>query len=107
MHVLSFSSYNLGYHSSSHGSIGSIVARATSTNSPSSALSSCDTCLIRSVTLRAYLQGLLYIGYVYIGNTIGLAVRLPAGLFIGSIANIIGVADYAGALRAVFAVLVD
>jgi len=39
-----------GYHSSSHGSIGSIVVRATSTNSSSSALSSCDTWLIRSVT---------------------------------------------------------
>jgi len=41
-----------GYHSSSHGSIGSIVVRATSTNSSSSALSSCDTWLIRSVTKR-------------------------------------------------------
>jgi len=43
-------SCDLGYHSSSYGSIGSIVACATSTNSLSSALSSCDTCLIRSVT---------------------------------------------------------
>jgi len=42
-------SYDLSYHSSSHGSIGSIVAHAASTNSLSSALSSCDTCLIRSV----------------------------------------------------------
>jgi len=54
MHVLNFLSYNLSYHSSSHSSIGSIVARATSTNSSSSALSSCDTYLIRSVTGRGH-----------------------------------------------------
>ena len=47
-------SYDLGYHSSLHGSIGSIVAHAISTNSSSSALSSCDTCLIRSVTVVKY-----------------------------------------------------
>jgi len=44
---------DLGYYFSSHGSIGSIVAHATSTNSSSSALSSCDTYLIRSVTLAS------------------------------------------------------
>ena len=37
------------YQSSSHGLIGSIMARATSTNFLSSALSSYDTKLIRSV----------------------------------------------------------
>jgi len=37
------SSCDFAYHSSSHGLIGSIVARATFTNSLSSALSSCDT----------------------------------------------------------------
>jgi len=42
---------DLGYHFSLYGSIGSIVARATSTNSLSSALSSCDTYLIKSITL--------------------------------------------------------
>jgi len=47
------SSCDLGYHSSSYGLMGSIVARATSTNSLSSALSSYDTCLIRSVTAMA------------------------------------------------------
>ena len=41
-----------GYYSSSHSLIGSIVVRAMSTNSSSSALSSCDTWLIRSVTLN-------------------------------------------------------
>jgi len=41
---------DFAYHSLLHSSIGFIVARATSTNSLSSALSSCNTCLIRSVT---------------------------------------------------------
>jgi len=52
-------SYDLGYHSSSHGSIGSIMACATSTNSSSSTLSSCDTCLIRSITILALKTTLL------------------------------------------------
>jgi len=43
-------SYNFAYHSLSHSSIGSIMAHATSTNSLSSALSSCDTYLIKSIT---------------------------------------------------------
>jgi len=42
-------SYDFTYHSSSHGLIGSIMACATSTNSLSSALSSCDIYLIRSI----------------------------------------------------------
>jgi len=60
-------SCDFAYHSSSHGSIGSIVAHATSTNSLSSALSSCDTYLIRFVTyikvfkLLAYLSTKAYI----------------------------------------------
>jgi len=49
MHVLSFLLCDLGYHSSSHSSIDSVVACVTSTNSLSSVLSSCDTYLIRSV----------------------------------------------------------
>jgi len=44
--------YNLSYYFSSRGSIGSIVAYATSTNSLSSVLSSCDTWLIRSVIIN-------------------------------------------------------
>ena len=46
-------SYNLGYYSSSHSLIGSIVAYTTSTNSLSSALSSYDTYLIKSITLTS------------------------------------------------------
>jgi len=53
MRVLSFSLYNLSYHSLSHSSIGSIIVCATSTNSSSSALSSCDTYLIRFITLTS------------------------------------------------------
>jgi len=45
--------YDLGYHSSSYGLIGSIVACAMSINFLSSALSSCDTYLIRSITLTS------------------------------------------------------
>jgi len=41
---------------------------------------------------------------VYAGSTAGLAVWLFAGLAVGSIAGAEGVADYAGPLRAVFAV---
>ena len=47
-------SCDLSYYSSSYGLIGSVVAYTTSTNSLSSALSSCDTCLIRFVTLFRY-----------------------------------------------------
>jgi len=44
---------------------------------------------------------------VYIGNTIGLAAQLLAGLVIGNTISIIGVADCAGALQAILAVPVD
>jgi len=47
---------------------------------------------------------LLYIGRVYVGSTVGLAARLLAGLAIGSIASIEGVAGCAELLRAVLAV---
>jgi len=50
IHVLSFLLYNLSYHSLLHSLISFIMAHATSTNSLSSALSSCDTYLIRSIT---------------------------------------------------------
>ena len=43
--------YDFGYYSLLYSLTGSIVACATFTNSLSSALSSCDTYLIRSVTL--------------------------------------------------------
>jgi len=46
----------------------------------------------------------LYIGYVYIGSTVELAIRLFVGLAIGSIVGVEGVADCAGLLRAVFTV---
>jgi len=49
---------------------------------------------------------LLYIGYVYVGSTAGLAAWLLTGLAINSAANIKGVVDYAGPLRTVFTVLV-
>jgi len=42
---------DLNYYSSSHSLIGSIMIHAISTNSSSFTLSSCDICLIRSVTL--------------------------------------------------------
>ena len=58
-------SYDLGYHSLSYSSIGSIIARATSTNSLSSALSSYDTCLIRSITSSAGTK-ILNISYSFI-----------------------------------------
>jgi len=45
--------YDFTYHSLSHGLIGSIIVHATSTNSLSSALSSYNTYLIRSVTLAS------------------------------------------------------
>jgi len=45
--------YNLSYYSLSHGLISSIIAYAISTNSLSSALSSCNTCLIKSITLTS------------------------------------------------------
>jgi len=45
--------YDLSYHSSLYSSIGSIVAYATFTNSLSSALSSYNTYLIRSITLTS------------------------------------------------------
>jgi len=44
---------DLGYYSSLHSLIGSIIAYAIFTNSLSSALSSCNTYLIRSVTLTS------------------------------------------------------
>jgi len=44
---------DLNYHSSLHSLIGSIVAYVTFTNSLSSALSSCDTYLIKSITLAS------------------------------------------------------
>jgi len=47
---------------------------------------------------------LLYIGYVYIGSTAGLAARVFVGLATGSMASVEGVADCAGPLRAVFMV---
>ena len=56
--------------------------------------------------LRAYLQGLLYIGQVYAGPTAGLAVRLAAKLMAGYMASAIGVTDHARVLRAIFVVLV-
>jgi len=43
--------YDVIYYSLSYGLIGSIIAYATSTNSLSSALSSYDTYLIKSITL--------------------------------------------------------
>ena len=43
--------YDFAYYSLSYSLIGSIMAYAMSTNSLSSALSSCDICLIKSVTL--------------------------------------------------------
>ena len=48
-------SCDLGYHSLSYGLRGSIMACALSTNSLSSALSSCDTQLIKSVIKIALL----------------------------------------------------
>ena len=53
MYILNFLLYNLGYHSSLYSLIGSIIAHTTSTNSSSSALRSCDTYLIRSITLAS------------------------------------------------------
>jgi len=47
---------------------------------------------------------LLYIGRVYTGNIVKLAVQLFTGLAIGSTAGAKGVAGYAGLLRAIFAV---
>ena len=55
MHILNLPSYDFSYYSSSHSSIGSIVVRATSPNSSSSVLSSCNTYLIRSVTSRRHI----------------------------------------------------
>jgi len=57
-----FRHVTFGYQSSLYSLIGSIVARATSTNSSSSALSSCDTWLIRSITILAPLR--LFSGYL-------------------------------------------
>jgi len=48
---------------------------------------------------------LLYIGYIYAGSTARLAVWLFAGLAIDNIASIKGVADCAGPLWTVLAVL--
>jgi len=45
--------YNPSYHSLLHSSIGSIMAYAISTNSLSSALSSCNTYLIKSIILAS------------------------------------------------------
>jgi len=57
LHIPRTTSCNLlcdfAYHSSSHSLIGSIIARATSTNSLSSALSNYDIYLIRSITLTS------------------------------------------------------
>ena len=47
---------------------------------------------------------MLYIGRVYTRPTVGVASRLAARLTVGCTAGIIGVANYTGALRAVFAV---
>jgi len=44
------------------------------------------------------MRGLLYIGYIYAGSTVGLAIRLLMGLAVGSIAGVEGVADYIGLL---------
>jgi len=49
------------------------------------------------------MRGLLYIGRMCTGSTIGLTTRLFTGLVVGSMANTEGVA---GALRVVLAVLV-
>ena len=48
----------------------------------------------------------MYAGQVYSGIIAGLAAQLVAGSVAGSINGIIRVADCAGALRAVFAVLI-
>jgi len=48
----------------------------------------------------------VYTGQVYSGITAGLATRLVAGSVTGNISDIIGIADCAGALRAVLAVLI-
>jgi len=57
LHILRTTLYNLlcdfSYYFLSYGLIGFIVVCATFTNSLSSALSSCDTYLIRSVTFTS------------------------------------------------------
>jgi len=60
--------YDFAYHSLSHSSIGFIVACATSTNSLSSALSSCDTYLIRSVTPYLDVFYTVYINNILVYN---------------------------------------
>ena len=45
-------------------------------------------------------------GQAFVGATVGVAARLAAGLTIGCIARVIGVAGRAGALRAVLVVLI-
>ena len=50
LRILRITLCDLSYYSLSYSSIGSTMARATSTNSLSSALSSCDIQLIRFVT---------------------------------------------------------
>jgi len=63
-----FRHVTFGYYSLSYGLIGSIMACASSTNSLSSALSSCDTWLIRSVTANPFIFNILtpYLRAVYI-----------------------------------------
>ena len=48
----------------------------------------------------------MYVGRVYGGIIVGLAAWLVMRSVTGSIGGVVGIADCAGALRAVFAVLV-
>jgi len=50
------------------------------------------------------MQGLLYIGCVYAGNTVGFTAWLLTKLAVGSTASTKGVADCAGPLQAVLVV---
>jgi len=69
---------DLVYYFLSHGSIGSIVARATSINSSSSALSSCDTCLIRSVTILSLSEIILLCSYCVKKGLVYIAIAAPS-----------------------------
>ena len=53
--------------------------------------------------LRAYIRGLLYIGRVFARPTVGLAIRLVTRL---TADYTVGIADRAGALRAVYILLI-
>ena len=56
--------------------------------------------------LKAYLQGLLYIGRVCARPTVGLAAQLAAKLTVGYIASTIEVIDRAGVLQAILIILI-